>query len=91
VESVALTTEQMPAHSHGVNATSAKANQASPLGHYPAADATGVTAEYSTGTNGAMNAGMIAAVGGSQPHENRQPTLVLTWCIAMEGIFPSRN
>jgi microcystin-dependent protein len=91
VESVTLSLPDMPAHSHSVNATSAKANQASPIGHYPATDAAGVTAEYSTTTNGIMNAGMIAPNGGSQPHENRQPTLVLTWCIALVGIFPSRN
>jgi microcystin-dependent protein len=39
----------------------------------------------------AMNAGSITAVGGSQPHENRQPFLVLNFIIALQGIFPSRN
>jgi microcystin-dependent protein len=42
-----------------------------------------------------MNAGMATAVvavaGGGQAHENRQPYLCLNYCIALEGIFPSRN
>ena len=38
-----------------------------------------------------MNQGMTSQVGGSQPHENIQPYLTLNWCIALEGIFPSRN
>jgi len=29
--------------------------------------------------------------GGSQPHENRMPFLVMNYCIALQGIFPSRN
>jgi microcystin-dependent protein len=91
VETVTLQVSQMPEHNHNVNATSAKANQASPIGHYPATDAAGVTAEYSAATNGVMNTNMITQAGGSTPHENRQPTLVLTWCIALQGIFPSRN
>jgi microcystin-dependent protein len=33
----------------------------------------------------------VATVGGSQPHENRQPYLTLSFCIALQGIFPSRN
>lgn len=33
----------------------------------------------------------VSNAGGSQPHENRQPYLVLTFCIALQGIFPSRN
>jgi microcystin-dependent protein len=33
----------------------------------------------------------ISNVGGSQPHENRQPFLTLNFCIALQGIFPSRN
>ena len=39
----------------------------------------------------ALNAGSVANVGGSQPHENRPPSLVLQWCIALQGIFPSQS
>ncbi|MDQ6777332.1 MAG: phage tail protein, partial [Actinomycetota bacterium] len=38
-----------------------------------------------------MNAGMIGQAGGSQPHNNVQPYLVMSFCIALQGIFPSRN
>jgi microcystin-dependent protein len=40
---------------------------------------------------GSMSAATVSTVGGSQPHENRQPFLVMNWCIALSGIFPSRN
>ena len=47
---------------------------------------------YSTPTNlAAMNAGMIANTGGSQAHLNMQPFLTLSFCIALQGIFPSPN
>jgi microcystin-dependent protein len=39
----------------------------------------------------AMNAGMITAAGGSQPFDLHQPFLVVNFCIALQGIFPSRN
>ena len=39
----------------------------------------------------AMNAATVGTVGGSQPHQNMQPYLVLSFCIALQGIFPSRN
>ena len=38
-----------------------------------------------------MNPAMLASSGGSQPHDNMQPFLVLNFCIAVQGIFPSRN
>jgi microcystin-dependent protein len=38
-----------------------------------------------------MDPASITTVGGSQPHENRQPYLVLNFIIALQGIFPSRN
>ena len=90
-ESVTLLTTQIPAHSHNVNCDSGKGNKPAPTGNFPAADAAGVTAEYAAATNAQMNPGMIAATGGSQPHENRQPSLVLNWIISLEGIFPSRS
>ncbi len=91
VENVTLNVIQMPEHSHGVNASANKGNKESPIGNYPASDAAGITAEYNGSPTGVMNAGVIAGVGGNQPHENRQPTLVLNWIIAVQGIFPSRS
>jgi microcystin-dependent protein len=38
-----------------------------------------------------MNPGMIASAGGGQAHYNMQPYLVLSFCVALQGIFPSRN
>jgi microcystin-dependent protein len=39
----------------------------------------------------AMYPQMVSNVGGSQPHENRQPYLALNFCIALQGVFPSQN
>lgn len=81
-----LTTNEMPQHVHFVQASKQTGNQptlglpASANNLYgPAADLT------------AINSGTIPNVGGSQPHENRPPSLVLMWCIALVGIFPSQN
>ncbi|HBB87029.1 MAG TPA: phage tail protein [Blastocatellia bacterium] len=41
--------------------------------------------------NTAMAPGTITSTGGNQPHENRQPYLVLNFIIALTGVFPSRN
>ena len=74
-------------------------NQQTPVGSVPAADASGTLAMYSNASpDASMNAGAIAlagtptasAAGGNQPHENRQPYLPLTFCIALQGIFPSQ-
>ena len=45
----------------------------------------------SSGPNSTLNAGGVAPSGGSQPHENMSPYLVLNFIIALQGIFPSRN
>jgi microcystin-dependent protein len=38
-----------------------------------------------------LNAATLGNTGGSLPHENRQPYLVMNWCIALSGIFPTQN
>jgi microcystin-dependent protein len=38
-----------------------------------------------------MRNGSIASTGGGQSHENMQPWLALNYCIALQGVFPSRN
>jgi microcystin-dependent protein len=89
VESVTLSGVQMPTHSHPVTASEQKGTSKDAGGHVLAL---GTKHEFATAPDGTiMNAAMISSAGGSQPHENRQPFLVLTPCIAMQGIFPSRN
>ena len=47
---------------------------------------------YAAATNlTAVNSGTITPVGGSQAHLNMQPFLTLSFCIALQGIFPSPN
>lgn len=90
VESVTLTPDQLPAHTHAAQATSAIGNTPSRGGTIWAKPA-GNDAVYSTGAatqNLSPNA--IGSVGG-QPHENRQSFLALNYCIALQGIFPARS
>jgi microcystin-dependent protein len=108
-ETIALSSTQLPQHSHTIDAGALTAtpkcsngvsDQRTPVGNVPAVEAAGVTATYS---NAAPDANMngaalvmggavgVANTGGGQPHENRQPHLALTYCIALTGIFPSPN
>jgi microcystin-dependent protein len=84
------------------NVKNAAGNSRSPVGAMPAIEAAGVTATYSNdalATAGAMAPGAISlsgaatvgAAGGNQPFEILQPYLTLNYCIALQGIFPSRN
>jgi microcystin-dependent protein len=70
-----------------VNVVNANAN-AGPAGSYFAA-ANQAYQPAPANTNLAPNS--ITNVGGSQPHENRQPYLAITFAIALQGIFPSPN
>jgi microcystin-dependent protein len=83
-----LLSNEVPSHVHALQAASG-ANSTKPGGNLVA----GGGAALFTGASGlgAMNGGTIANTGGSQPHENRQPYLVMNWCIALQGIFPSQN
>jgi microcystin-dependent protein len=89
-EAHTLIQSEMPVHLHQMQATSAAATLAIPTGNM-LADVN--TKLYKDGpTNPAtLFPSTVANVGGSQPHENRQPYLVLTFIIALAGIFPSRN
>jgi microcystin-dependent protein len=84
---VTLTSNQA-GHGHLVKATaSATTNTAG--GNFPATAPGNIYGAAAPDT--AMNAGVITPQGGSQPHNNLQPYLVVTYCIALVGIFPSRN
>jgi microcystin-dependent protein len=89
-ETTTLNANQMPAHAHPYtpNATAA-ASSKTPTGHVPAATVAGSI--YGDPGALAMAPGTTGAAGGGQPFDNLQPYLVLAYCIALQGIFPSRN
>jgi microcystin-dependent protein len=84
-----LTKSEMPAHEHFPQAVTEAGNTVVPAGNFLAQSDTQVYA----GPNNlvAMVDSSISTVGGSQPHENRQPFLVLNFVISLSGVFPSRN
>ena len=89
-ESVTLTANQMPQHSHQFQANPAAATSPSPSNAVPAQPAAIFT--YFAGSPSApLSAQMIGLNGNSQPHDNHQPSLGINFIIAMEGIFPSQN
>jgi len=91
-QSHTLTISEMPLHTHILFSSSQPADQALPkttTANIPAASPQQV---YTAPANlSAMNPGAVTNVGGSQAHQNMQPFLVLNFCIALQGIFPSQN
>jgi microcystin-dependent protein len=92
VESVTLDVNGLPAHSHAPACSTQAGTSGEPAGQLWAGSNTGESI-YQTGSNpnGSMATGLITASGGSQPHSNLQPFLVVNFIIALQGIFPSRN
>jgi microcystin-dependent protein len=88
-----LLDSEMPSHTHSVQAKSKIATLKTPAGHTFAmvpSFTSKVVGNYST--QGPDSSGQILAnTGGNQPHENQMPSLTLNYCIALQGIFPSRN
>jgi microcystin-dependent protein len=84
--SVALAGNQI-GHAHPVAAT-ATATTNTAAGNFPA---TSGNAIYGTSVDTTMNPNIVSQAGGSQPHSNLQPYLVINFVIALAGIFPSRN
>ncbi len=85
----ALTKNEIPAHTHGA-ATASDTTQLSPKLHYSAPN-TGGNATYAPTASGTMGASAVGTSGSGQPHQNMQPNLPLNFCIALVGVFPSRN
>ncbi len=86
-----LSIAEMPQHVHVASATSAAATSGAPNNTRVLAQSAGANL-YAAPTNlTAMASNALANVGGSQPHQNMQPFLVLNFCIALQGIFPSQN
>jgi microcystin-dependent protein len=89
VESVTLTTQQIPVHNHLIAGSTAAGSQASPANNVPAANNL-VSIYAASTTSAAMAAQMVNPSGGSQPHDNMQPFLCINYIISLFGIFPTQ-
>lgn len=87
--SVSLTSSQVPSHGHSLRSAASPGTN-SPAGAALAATATGAPAYRIPGTLAPMAGSSLAPVGQSAPHENRQPFLAVTFCIALQGVYPQR-
>jgi microcystin-dependent protein len=85
-----LSIAELPTHTHVMNASGNNASTDAPDVAVVLATAS-LDLYRSPTTLGAMDAGIVANVGGSQAHLNMQPFLTLSFCIALQGIFPSPN
>jgi len=90
-ETTSVLISNMPNHNHLVQCNTGGGNQASPANGFPAVESTGTSLDYSNAAGSTMNSAMVEAVGGGAPINNVQPYLCVTFIIALQGIFPSRN
>jgi microcystin-dependent protein len=90
VETVTLNANSTPIHTHAFIASIDAANQTSPTNQVLAQS--GQRAIYrESGTTTALAGTAISPVGGSQPHDNMQPFLVLSFIISLFGVFPTQT
>jgi microcystin-dependent protein len=83
-----LNISELPAHNHVPVACKDQATLTSAGGNLWGSDSAN---PFTPTPNVSMNPACVGAVGGSQPHENMSPYLVLNFIIALQGIFPSQN
>jgi microcystin-dependent protein len=89
-ETVTLTPQQIPLHTHALQGNSASSSSPNPAGMYWGASSSAAFAAGAA-TNANMNAAAIGNAGGSQPHDNMLPFLAVNFIISLFGIFPSQT
>lgn len=88
-EAHVLTTNEMPTHTHIINGSSESATLKVASGNVWGTSTNNIYSVNQPNTN--MNTQALSTSGNSQPHQNMQPYSVANYCIALVGIFPSRD
>lgn len=92
-ETITLTTTQMPAHTHAFTVTTAAATASNPSGQLfanPNPNVFYATTPGPTTKPQVLLADTVDNQGGSQPHENRMPSVAVNYIIALNGVYPVR-
>ncbi|MGB1242178.1 MAG: phage tail protein [Chitinophagales bacterium] len=89
-ETITLTAAEMPSHTHTLRGKNGPSNGVNPVGASLAQSKAG-SSHYSDSGNGNMSDVALKNTGGQQAHNNMQPFTTLAFCIALQGLFPSRN
>lgn len=90
VETVTLSTQQIPIHNHALLASKNFGNQGFPVNSV-LAGSNNISIYKAAAPTAALNAQSVQPAGGSQPHENMQPYLGINFIISLFGVFPSPN
>jgi microcystin-dependent protein len=91
-EAVTLLESEIPFHNHTEMGSNTQSTQQSPTGNFSSGSlAARRYAPAATNPDVTMNPLIIAPAGGSLPHNNLSPYLVLNFCIALQGVFPPRT
>lgn len=93
-EGIALQSGQMPSHTHTFSGTNVVGKKSAPAAGcvFGTSNHGGFFYAPGSGANTTINPGTVSTyAGGGQPHTNLQPYLAINWCIALTGIYPSRN
>lgn len=89
VEQVTLSTQQLPSHTHPLQASTNPGGAVQPAGNVLAQTAGGIQLYYEGQATEALAPQAALSAGGSQPHENMQPYLAVNFIISMFGIYPT--
>lgn len=90
-EAHTLSQQEVPPHNHQLVATTDSASSTNATGNLLGTSSLRAYLNSNQAPTAPLAPGTIQNAGNSQPHENRQPYLTLNWCIALQGIYPSRN
>jgi len=91
VETVTLTTQQIPQHNHLVVVPGAQADSQHPSNTFLGDGAGGLTQYHGAPAPATMATTSLQQQGGSQPHENMQPFLVINFILSLFGVFPTQT
>lgn len=90
-DSVTLLESEIPVHTHALVASTQPGEDAFAIGESLARSVGAALYQPSNAKLVTMSQNAVAAAGGSQPHNNLQPYLTLSFCIALQGVYPPRS